>query len=110
MATLTTQVISLAGLGPTYGAAGASGDKVQMSGDRTFLHVKNGAGAPITVTLTATGAVRGQTVTSPTVSVPASGERMIGPLTADLLAGTADGLAAITYSSNTSVTVAAIRI
>ncbi|MGK4583483.1 hypothetical protein [Kitasatospora sp. HPMI-4] len=110
MATLPTQVIALAGLTPAYAAAGASGDKVAMSGDRTFLHVKNGSASPITVTLTATGAVRGQTVTSPTVTIPASGERMIGPLTADLLAGAADGLAAIAYSAAASVTVAALRI
>ncbi|MFF7991770.1 hypothetical protein ACFZDG_18495 [Kitasatospora xanthocidica] len=110
MATLPTQVISLAGLSPAYSAAAGGGDKVAMSGDRTFLHVKNGGGAPVAVTLTATGAVRGQTVTSPTVSVPASGERMIGPLTADLLAGASDGLAAIAYSATTSVTVAAVRI
>lgn len=109
MATLSTQVIALAGINPTYASAGASGDKVAPS-ERTFVHVKNGSASPVTVTLTATAAVRGQTVTSPTVSVPASGERMIGPLTADLLAGSADGLVAITYSSNTTVTVAALRI
>jgi hypothetical protein len=109
MATLTTQAIAIAGLNPTFAAAGASGDKVAC-GERTWLHVKNGSASSITVTLAATGAVRGQTVTSPTVSVPASGERMIGPLTADLFAGATDGLAAITYSATTTVTVAAFLI
>nr|BFD90713.1 hypothetical protein KitaXyl93_20730 [Kitasatospora sp. Xyl93] len=109
MATLSTQAVSIAGLGPTYSAAAGGGDKVACS-ERTFVHVKNGGGSPITVTLTATGSVRGQTVTSPTVSVPASGERMIGPLTADLFAGATDGLAAIGYSSTTTVTIAALRI
>jgi hypothetical protein len=110
MATLTTQVIALAGLAPAYVSASGGGDKVTMSGDRTFLHVKNGGGSPITVTLAATAAIRGQTATAPTVSVPAAGERMIGPLTADLLAGTSDGLCAVSYSGVTTVTVAAIRI
>ncbi|MFC4034540.1 hypothetical protein ACFO3J_24130 [Streptomyces polygonati] len=109
MATLIPQVVSLAGLTPTYASAAVGGDKVPPS-DRTFVHIKNGAGAPVTVTLTATAKVRGQAVGNLTVSVAASGEQMIGPLTADLLAGVSDGLVAIGYSSNTSVTVAALRI
>src|SRR2546430_7163648 len=48
MATLTTQVINLAGLAPTYGAAAAS-TKI-VCGERTFLHVKNTAGSSMTVT------------------------------------------------------------
>jgi hypothetical protein len=109
MATLTPQVVALSGLNPTYAAAAAGGDKCPVS-DRTFLHVKNGGGSPITVTLTATAAVRGQTVANLTVSVPASGERMIGPIQPDLFQSPTDGLCAIGYSSATSVTVAALRI
>lgn len=109
MATLTPQIPALAGTSPTYGAASGGGDKV-APGDTTWLHVKNGGGSAITVTLTAYGAVRGQVATSPTVSVPASGERLIGPLSADLLANPADGLVAISYSGTTSVTVQAFRI
>lgn len=109
MATLGTQVIALAGLGPTYAAAAGGGDKCEV-GDRVFLHVKNGGGSPITVTLTSVAAFRGQAVSNVTVSVPASGERMIGPLSSDLLQNASDGLCAIGYSSATSVTVAALRI
>ncbi|MFJ8603390.1 hypothetical protein ACIREM_32730 [Streptomyces shenzhenensis] len=109
MATLTTQTIGLSGLGATYANAAAGGDKCQV-GDRTFLHVKNGAASNITVTLTATAAVRGQAVSNLTVAVPASGDRMIGPLPADLLASPTDGLCAIGYSASASVTVAALRI
>ncbi|MEO3978771.1 hypothetical protein [Streptomyces sp. CAU 1734] len=109
MAVLTAQAVSLSGLAPSYASAAAGGDKVTPS-ERTFLHVKNGAGAPITVTLTASASVRGQAVGNITVSVPASGDRMIGPLPADLLAGPSDGLVPIGYSSATSVTVAALRI
>lgn len=109
MATLSTQVIALAGLNPTYGAATGGGDKCEV-GDRIFLHVKNGGGSPITVTLTATASLRGQAVSNVTVSVPASGERMIGPLSADLLQNASDGLCAIGYSAAASVTVAALRI
>lgn len=109
MATLTPQAVSLAGLNPTYASAAGGGDKV-APGERTFIHVKNGGGSSITVTLTTTAAVRSQTVANVTVSVPAAGERMIGPLTADLFAGVADGLVAIGYSGVTTVTVAALRI
>lgn len=109
MATLPTQVVALSGLAPTYAAAAGGGDKCE-TGDRVFLHVKNGAGAPVTVTLTSTVAVRGQAVANVTVSVPASGERMIGPIQPDLLRAASDGLCAIGYSSATSVTVAALRI
>ncbi|MGW1931883.1 hypothetical protein [Streptomyces sp. NPDC001919] len=109
MATLPTQTIALAGLAPAYTAAAGGGDKCE-AGDRNFLHVKNGSGSPITVTLAATASLRGQAVASPTVSVPASGERLIGPLSADLLQNATDGLCGIAYSSATTVTVASLRI
>lgn len=109
MSTLTAQVISLTGLSPNYSAA-AAGTKIAC-GERTFLHVKNAAGSSMTVTITATGTVRGQLAADLVVTVPATtGDKMIGPIPAELFAGASDGLAAITYSSTTSVTVAALRI
>ncbi|MFJ4852394.1 MULTISPECIES: hypothetical protein [unclassified Streptomyces] len=109
MATLATQTVALGGLNPTYSAAAGGGDKVEC-GDRNFLHVKNGAASSITVTLTSTATVRGQAAADVTVTVPGSGERMIGPLPADLLQNSTDGLCAIGYSSATTVTVASLRI
>lgn len=109
MATLPTQVIALTGLTPTYAAATGGGDKCEP-GDRVFLHVKNGGGSAATVTLTATASVRGQKAADVTVSVSASGDSLIGPLSADLLQSPTDGLCAIGYSDATSVTVAALRI
>uniref|UniRef100_UPI0036D211B4 hypothetical protein n=2 Tax=Bacteria TaxID=2 RepID=UPI0036D211B4 len=67
MATLGTQAIALAGLNPTYANAASSGDKCEV-GDRNFLHVKNGSASAVTVTLTATASVRGQSVSNVTVS------------------------------------------
>lgn len=109
MATLSTQVVALSGLNPTYAAAAGGGDKCEV-GDRNWLHVKNGGGAPVTVTLDAIASVRGQLVGDLTVSVPAAGERLIGPVSPDLFQGQSDGLCAITYSGVTSVTVASLRI
>lgn len=109
MATLATQTVALTGLAPAYATAAAGGDKVEC-GDRNFLHIKNGAGSPVTVTLTSTATVRGQAAANVTVSVPAAGERLIGPLQPDLLLNQSDGLCAVGYSSATSVTVASVRI
>ncbi len=109
MALLTAQVVSRAGLTPTYSAAAAS--TTVACGDRTFLHVKNTNGSSMTVTLTATGSVEGQLATDLVVTVPATtGDKMIGPIPAALFAGSVDGTCAVTYSSTTSVTVAALRI
>ncbi|MET8658151.1 hypothetical protein [Streptomyces griseus] len=109
MAILATQTIALAGLDPAYTAAAGGGDKCEV-GDRVFLHVKNGAASPITVTLTSTAAVRGQAAANVAVTVAANDDRMIGPLPPDLLANATDGLCAIGYSAVTTVTVAAFRL
>jgi hypothetical protein len=109
MAILATQAVALAGLNPTYSSAAAGGDKVEV-GDRNFIHVKNGSASSVTVTLTATAAVFGQAVTNITVAVPASAERMIGPIQPGLLQSATDGLCAVGYSAAASVTVASLRI
>ena len=112
MALLTTQDITTAGVAVTLAAATAGGDTM-IATARTFLFVKN-AGSQMTVTISAAVAsvnVAGAgdiPVTNIAVVVPATtGERMIPipPLT-----HSAGGLASITYSSPTSVTVAAVRI
>jgi hypothetical protein len=73
--------------------------------------VKNAAGSSMTVTLTATAKVAGQAAADVVVTVPATtGDKMIGPMSKELLAGLSDGTCAITYSSTTSVTVAALTI
>lgn len=110
MATLTIQAITADGLDPTYAAASVGGDKVKP-GPNTFVHVINGDVAPITVTLATPGNYYGS-VANPdlTVTVGASGEKMI-PIPATPFANPADsGLASISYSAVTSVTVAALRV
>ncbi|MGA4864102.1 hypothetical protein ACPB9J_15795 [Streptomyces lavendulocolor] len=110
MATLTTQTITAAGLDPTYAAASGGGDKV-TPGPTTFLHVINGGGSPVTVTLAVPGNFYAA-VANPDleVTVAASGERMI-PVPQAPFANAADsGLASVSYSGVTSVTVAALRI
>lgn len=109
MAALTNQTINLAGVGPTYAAAAGGGDTCDP-GSRTFLHVKNGGGAGITVTLTTPGQKAGLAIADPAITVPAGGERMIGPLDAPTFADPTTGKVGIAYSGVTTVTVAAFNL
>ncbi|MFD6421034.1 hypothetical protein [Streptomyces sp. NPDC060198] len=109
MPLLTPQAVSLAGLTPTYSAAAAS--TTVPCGERVFLHVKNTAASPVTVTLTSTARVRGQLAADLAVTVPATtGEKLIGPIPSELFADPTSGNCAVGYSSTTSVTVACLRI
>ena len=53
MAALTVQNIALAGLVATYSAANSSETMAIDGNERHFLHVKNGGGGSINVTITA---------------------------------------------------------
>lgn len=107
MATLVKQAIGPLGVTPAYVAANAGGDKV-LPGPTTFLHIKNGGGAPITVSVDdpTTPSPPGATAFNPDLGVVVTNaqERMIGPLT-DRYANPTDGLVAITYTGVTTVTV-----
>lgn len=116
MATLEVQDLSEAGLEPEYDSADVAGDVFADDGtQRTFLHVKNGGGDPITVTVTAQETERPvpgmgiMTKADLEVEVPAGEERMIGPFAPDAFK-TASGTVEVEYSAVTSVTVAAIRV
>jgi hypothetical protein len=115
MATLSVQNLAVSGeLQPSYAAAAGGGDEMPNDGD-TFLHVKNGGGAGITVTIAAQVATRDAEGYGPftranlAVSIAAAADKMIGPLPAKTW-NNANGRAAITYSGVTTVTVAALRV
>jgi hypothetical protein len=109
MAALATQEITRAGLAPAYGAAAGGGDDF-LPGDKTFIHVKNGGGSAITVTVDTPGKVDGLDVAQVSVSVPAAGERMIGPLGAQRFAQPSTGRGLITYTGVTTVTLAVLSV
>ena len=111
MATLTTQEVRRSGLAPTYAAAAVGGDSF-TPGDDTFLHVKNTSGGALTVTVvTPNSAFEDATIADIAVSVPATtGDRMIGPFPSQHFADPTDGLADITYSGVTNLTVAVLKI
>ncbi|MCW2498273.1 hypothetical protein [Jatrophihabitans sp.] len=105
MAALVPQVVQIAGTAPTANAASAGGDTVP-TGDRTWIHVTNGSGSSVTVTIATPGTVSGLAIADVTVAIPAGTGKDIGPLTTALFGDNA----AITYSATTSVTVAALSI
>lgn len=113
MATLTPQVLNQgAGVIPTYAACTGGGDAAPCSRN-TFLHIKNGSGGSITVTLAIpasasgfTGAVYG----SLAVVLAAGVERMTRNLDPQLFQDPTTGLCTITYSGVTSLTIACINV
>jgi hypothetical protein len=108
MAALPIQAVKLSGLGAVYSAASAGGDACRP-GDRTFLHLKNAAVAPTTVTIAVPGTEYGVARADVPVVIPASSERFVGPLPRDL-ADPNTGLVALTYSAVLTLTVAALTI
>ncbi len=116
MALLVAQDIIEAGLEASYAAVAGGGDTLANPSDRrTFLHVKN-AGSEMTVTVApsvSTIATKGPwgilTRADIVVTIPGTtGDVMIGPF-GDIF-NDSSGLLNITYSSPTSVTIAAIRL
>lgn len=109
MATVSVAAITRDGVALTYATASGGGDKVKP-GDRVFLLVKNGSGSELTVTISGAGQT-GYGVDNPdkTVTVAAGADKAIPMLPA--YGNPDDGnLAAIGWSSPTSVTFAALRI
>lgn len=111
MALLPNQTITAAGLTPTTVAASAGGDTIapaSSADDRTMLYVNNGSGASITVTVADPGkTAAGNSGTAPAITVAAGAVMFIPISTGQISPST--GLASITYSAVTTVTVAAVR-
>lgn len=108
MALLATQEMALTGTVATYSAASASDTFVPD--DRTFLHVKNGGGSSDTVTVVTPGTAAGGLAIADAVSAVANAtEEFIGPFPAQHYADPATGLATVTHSFTTSVTVAVVK-
>lgn len=108
MTTLTAAALAASGTLESPVAASAGGDKVAPVGDRVWVEVTNGGGSSITVTIPSYATVRGQAAADRTVTIAASATKKI-PLFAELNTNPSDGLASISYSGVTTVTVAAYR-
>ena len=102
------QQIVRTGLEEAYAAVdAANGNQFQNDG-RMFLLVKNGAGAPINVTITTPTTVDGLAVTDLVVVVTNGEQRMIGPFPPNLY--NTSGYVYVDYSSGTTITAAVVRL
>ena len=110
MAELSVQTMTIDGIVPSYGAAASGGDTFANDG-KTFLHVKNGGGSSINVTLSSqvTNPPAGTAATNKVIAVAAGAEKMIGPLPANGW-NDANGQVHVNYSAVTSVTLAAVKL
>lgn len=112
MALLTTQIVNRAGIIPSYGAVAASDTFVPD--DHTFLHVKNGGASSDTVAIAigsgAASPIPNVTIGNVSVAVANGAEKMIGPFPASYFADPSTGLATVTHSYQTSVTVAVVKV
>lgn len=112
MAAIAVQNLSRTGLAPAYTAVSASDTVAVETGERTFLHVKNGSGAAINVTLVAVmtavrvAGVGNVPIANQVVAVPANSDRMIGPIPPAFV--NSDGNATVNFSAQATVTAAAI--
>ena len=104
MALLAVSRVSLDGANPTFVAATAgAGDNFPNTG-REYLHVINGSGGSINVTVAATAPCNHGTTHNVVVAVPAGQQRRIGPFPTSRFGDNV----VVTYSAVTTVTVAAI--
>ena len=104
--------ISRSGVTDTLAAANSDGSRFSNDG-HVFLEVANGGTSPITVTFETPGTVDGLAISDLAVAVPTSTTKMIGPFQPSLfnqIAGSYTGYVFVTYSSVTTVTVAAWRL
>jgi hypothetical protein len=88
-------------------AAAGGGDRAQV-GDDAYLAVSNASGAPITVTIASAVACNQGFTHNKVESVAAGAKVLIGPLRASQYASSVDGLAAVTYSGVTTLTVGSV--
>lgn len=108
MALLTPQQITITGAAITPVAASAS-DTVKPD-SRLFLLYKNTNAATRDITVVVPGTRFGQPNPDVVITIAATtGEEFIGPITRDF-ADPVTGLATITTSAQTGLTVAAVRI
>ena len=114
MAQLTPLVIALAGLATAYDAVNSEDKVKQPTDQRLFLHVKNGGGGSINVTIpvvqTAVRTPSGGSLTlsNIVVAVGAGAEKMIGPFPPAYV--DASGDVTIQYSGTSSVTAKAFTL
>ncbi|MFD1627654.1 hypothetical protein [Azospirillum griseum] len=115
MAQLPTQRPTEAGAALTYAAADPPGDSFLNTG-KEVVHVKNGGGGPITLTVKSRNVAPEVPGYGPVakpdraVTIPAGGDRLIGPFPIKAFTEPTTSRVSMTYSSTTGVTTAIITV
>lgn len=102
MSLYATNQIKPAGVAPTLAAVTAS-DTFEC-GEKSFLHVKNGSGVSINVTLSIPRTRFGQAISPLVVAVAAGTEKLIGPLLPEEFEDPSTRVGTVGYSAITTVT------
>lgn len=102
MALLTPQTPPITGATPTYSAVNSS-DTIRWTNAPRMLHVKNGSGGSINVTVVVPGSRHGQANPDVVVAVGAGAEKVISGFSSDMAV---DGVITVNYSGTTTVTAA----
>jgi hypothetical protein len=109
MALLAIQSIIRAKLTATFGAISASDTFVPDS--RTYLHYKSTGTATNLTFVTPRNVIADVPMTDYVVALPAvAGDYLVGPFPAEIFADPVTGLATVTSSSQTGMTVAALQL
>lgn len=106
---LTPQRFATLGLTASYVTPDAAGVSFRNSG-KQLVHVKNGSGASITVTVHIGRTVQGQTVASPTATVAAGADTFFGPFADDYTQPDDSSNVFVDLSAVASVTVACLTL
>lgn len=109
---LASQQVITTGLGATYTAANVDGHMF-APGDNRVLHVVNGGGSSINVTVQAEYTRDGLALPDRVVAVPNGEDRFIGPFDRETYAqrsGADRGKVYVDFSAVTSVTVALLDV
>lgn len=105
MATLSVQDTGLDGTDVTLAAADSGGDDFPNTGSE-YLEVSNASGGEITVTCSASGDCNQGFTHDATATIPDGESRRIGPFPT----GRFGDSVSVSYSSASSVTVAAVKV
>lgn len=106
---LTKTSVGAAGQALTFVAADGAAGNTAPTGQGVFLLVKNGGGSSINVMLAYPSKYDGDQTVSPRSVAVAAGAETVIPLR-DVYRDPATGVASITYSSATSVTVCVVSV
>lgn len=106
MATITPKVSARAANALTWSAAEAGGDEFANTGKELLL-VTNGAGSPVTLTVSTSQTVDGLAVADKAIPIPAGETHVLGPWNKSLY-NDVDGNVQLAWSSHTDVELAVI--